>query len=178
MLGITTRVCPGNANSVDQRHRIECPRGGARLGSPVPAQSAPRYAPGVQRIGSAAADLGLLALVIVGGVALIAIVPVAMEIGGNALFGPPDPATQMSQEEIALANRLDRGGWDVDYVDFESDQITVYLRDVRGEQIFEACRFVRDDYDLSASYSGPVDVQVALGRDAMSARISSERGDC
>ncbi len=84
----------------------------------------------------------------------------------------------MSEEVAALASRLDRGGFDVDYVDFEPEQVTVYLREVRGEQIFEACRLVRDDYDPSDSYGGPVDVQVAVGRDLMSARISSQRGDC
>jgi hypothetical protein len=123
-------------------------------------------------------DLGLLVLVIVGGIALIAIAQIVLAIGGNAFFGPPDPATQMTEEEAELASRLDQGGFDVDYVDFEPDQITVYLREVRAEQIFEACRLVRDDYDLSDSYSGPVDIQVALGREPMAARISSERGDC
>lgn len=132
----------------------------------------------MQRIGSTAADLGLLVLVIVGGIAFLALAQVVLVGGGDALFGPPDPATQMSGEEAALASRLDRGGFDVDYVDFEPEQITVYLREVRGEQIFEACRLVREDYDLSDSYSGPVNVQVASGRDPMSARITSQRGDC
>ena len=127
---------------------------------------------------SSVTDLGLLVLVMVGGVVLIAIAQIVLAIGGNVLFGPPDPATQMTEEEAALAARLDRGGFDVDYVDFEPDQVTVYLREVRAEQIFEACRLVRDDYDLSDSYSGPVDIRVALGREPMAARISSERGDC
>jgi hypothetical protein len=124
------------------------------------------------------AHLGLLVLVLVGGMVLIAIAQIALAVGGDALFGPPDPATQMMEEETELARRLERGGFDVDYVDFQPDQVTVYLHDVRGEQIFQACRLVRDDYDLSDSYSGPVDIQVALGRDPMSARVSSERGDC
>jgi hypothetical protein len=46
-----------------------------------------------------------------------------------------------------------------DYMDFQPDRVTVYLRDVRGVQIFEACRPVRDDYDLSDSHSRPVDLQ-------------------
>lgn len=132
----------------------------------------------MQKVRSAVSDLGLLIIVIVGGLVLIAIVQIVLTIGGNALFEPPDPATQMTEEEAALADRLDRGGFDVDYVDFETGQVTVYLREVRGEQIFEACRLVRDDYDLSDSYSGPVDIHVALGREPMAARVSGERGDC
>ena len=124
------------------------------------------------------ADLWLLALVLVGGMVLIAIAQIALAAGGDALFGPPDPATQMTEEETALASRLERGGFDVDYVDFQPAQITVYLRDVRGEQIFEACRLVRDDYTSRTRTVAPMDIQVALGRDPMSARVSSERGDC
>lgn len=132
----------------------------------------------MRRMRTIVADLGLLVVVIVGGMAVIAIAQIVLVVGGNALFGPPDPATQMSEEEAALASRLDRGGFDVDYVDFEADQITVYLNETRGEQIFEACRLVRDDYDLSDSYKSPVDIQVTTGRNPMSATISSERGDC
>ncbi len=121
-----------------------------RSGRTVP-RSACGYAAGVHRIGSAAADLGLLVLVIVGGIALIALAQVVLAVGGDAFFGPPDPARQMSEEVAALASRLDRGEFDVDYVDCEPEQVTVYVREVRGEQIFEACRLVRDDYDPSDS---------------------------
>ena len=124
------------------------------------------------------ADLGLLVLLLVIGVLLISIAQIAVTLGTHALFGPPDPATQMTGEEAGLASYLDRGGLDVDYVDFEPEQVTVFLREVRGEQMLIACRMVLDDYHLSKSYRGQVAVHVASGRNPMSARIGRDRGDC